>query len=81
MKKHVNRIRHNQADYLLVIVRKPEGWSPSSLEDVPDQSHILSVAPVASFAEAKDDLLRCNRLVLDRKLDKWAVIHSPSGDL
>lgn len=35
--------------------------------------------PVASYAEAYDDLVRCNRLAIRQNLDRWAVILSPSA--
>ena len=76
-----NRIVNSQADYLFLIVRKPEGWEPSRIEEVPRGGKVLSQQFVASYAEAYDDLVRCNKLALDRGLDKWAVIQALGGYL
>lgn len=80
MKTH-NRIFRNQPDFLLVIVRRPRGWRPSSLEDVPDGAAAVSRTPVASYGEARDDLLRCNRLAMQTNSRLWAVIECPGADL
>ena len=82
MRKNLtNRLRHTQPDYLLVIVRKPDDWVPSSLNDEPPAGAVRAVFQVASYEEAHDDLLRCNRLATRRGLKEWAVVHSPGTNL
>ena len=76
-----NRIATMQPDYLLKIVRRPKGWQPRQLHDIPPASEVLSVDHVASYQEARDDLLRCNRLSLEERLDRWAILESSGGDL
>ncbi len=76
-----NRMIRTQPDYIFLIVRKPDGWTPTSVDDVPMDQEIVSHQYVASYAEAYDDLLRCNRLSLKRNLDQWAVIQAPGGTL
>ena len=76
-----NRIVSTHADYIFVIVRKPNGWQASRIDEVPRGCEILSEQYVASYAEAYDDLVRCNRLSMERDLDQWAVIQAPSGCL
>ena len=76
-----NRIVQLQADYIFLIVRKPNGWQPTGVDEVPRGGEILSEQYVASYAEAYDDLVRCNKLALERDLNKWAVILAPSGGL
>jgi hypothetical protein len=80
MKKPINRLAHSQPDYLLLIVRQPEGWRPRRHDDVPPISHVLSVSQVASYEEAQDDLLRCNQLASRHHLKQWAIIHAPNSD-
>ena len=80
MKKPINRLACAQPDYLLLIVRHPEGWRPHRLDDVPPVSTVLSVSHVAGYDEARDDLLRCNRLATQRRLKQWAIIHAPGAD-
>lgn len=79
MRKPINRVRQLPPDFVFAIVRRPPGWVPTSPEDSPPVSQVLSTAPVASLDEALDDLLRCNRLSLAHRLDTWAVIHVPAG--
>ncbi|MFK7765700.1 MAG: hypothetical protein AB8B55_00560 [Mariniblastus sp.] len=75
-----NRISHNQPDYVFVVVKKPKGWRPRNYFDVPPSGKVVSQALVASYPEAHDDLVRCNRHSLQNSLDTWAVIqHSESG--
>ena len=76
-----NRIVHSQADYIFLIIRKPNGWQPSRVDQVPPGGEVLAEHYVASYAEAQDDLLRCNKLAMDRDLDQWGVILAPSGGL
>ena len=76
-----NRIANAKPDYLFKIVRRPEGWQGETLEDVPPDGEVLSVDYVASFAEARDDLLRCNGLSLEKNLDQWALVQSAGGEL
>ena len=76
-----NRITNARNDYLFKIVRRPEGWQPETVEDIPPAGEVLSVDYVASFEEARDDLLRCNSLSLEKNLDKWAVVQSAGGEL
>lgn len=76
-----NRIVQSQADYLFLILRKPEGWEPTRLDQVPPSGEILSEHYVASYAEAYDDMIRCNRIALERNLDKWSVIQHSGGSL
>lgn len=63
-------------DYYLLIVRKPKGWRPKNYFEVPPSGEIVSKQVVASYSEAHDDLVRCNRLALAHSLDVWAVIQS-----
>lgn len=79
--KTQNRIFRNQPDYLFSIVRRPPGWVPASIDDAPAGAEVLSTELVASFDEAHDDLVRCNKLALRQDLDKWAVIQSAGGNL
>ncbi|QDU92462.1 hypothetical protein [Lignipirellula cremea] len=76
-----NRVFRTQADYLFLIVRMPIGWKPTRLEETPDHDEVLSQHFVASYAEAYDDLVRCNRLAMEQGLDEWAVIQAPGGEL
>ncbi len=76
-----NRISQTQPDYLFLIVRKPKGWKPRNYFDVPPSGTIVSRVLVASYPEAHDDLVRCNRLSLQNSLETWAVIQSPSSEL
>ncbi|MFT5523623.1 MAG: hypothetical protein ACI9G1_002860 [Pirellulaceae bacterium] len=76
-----NRVFHQHADFIFLVIRKPDGWEPTQFDDVPPRGEVLSEDFVASHAEAHDDLQRCNQLALDLKLDKWAVIQAPSGGL
>jgi hypothetical protein len=69
-----NRISQLQPDYIFLIVRKPKGWKPRNYFDVPPSGTVVSRISVASYAEAHDDLVRCNRLSLHKSLDMWAVI-------
>jgi hypothetical protein len=81
MKKAKNRLSGTQADYIFAIVRRPAGWKPKSLRDVPPKSEIFSQEPVASFEEACEDLIRCNQLAMRHRLKKWAVILHPGSDI
>lgn len=70
-----------QADYLFIIVRPSRDWQPTALDDVPDDGEILSVDYVASFDEAREDLIRCNHLALRHQINKWAIVQSTGGEL
>ena len=76
-----NRITTARTDYLFKIVRRPQGWQPGTVDDIPPGGEVLSVDYVASFDEARDDMLRCNGLSLEKNLDKWAVVQSAAGEL
>ena len=76
-----NRIANVQADYVLMIVCKPPQWQPTQIDDVPPSGEFVCKDYVASFEEAFDDLVRCNKLSIERKLDTWAVIQSPGGTI
>lgn len=65
---------HMQQDFILTLFRLPDSWRPYAIYDVPPSGEILSRTRVASFEEAHDDLLRCNRLALKGKSRVWAVI-------
>lgn len=74
-----NRIANLQADYVLAIVYKPSHWQPTDIDDVPPSGELVCKEYVASFEEVFDDLVRCNKLSIERNLDTWAVIQSPGG--
>ena len=76
-----NRFVYTQPDYILSIVEKPAGWRPGRIDEAPCDAKVLTQHSVASYAEAYDDLVRCNRLALKHNLDRWAVIHAPSSGL
>ena len=76
-----NRLTQGQPDYVFLIVRKPAGWRPRNYFDSPPQGEIVSKTYVASYAEAHDDLQRCNRLSLHNSLDTWAVVHAVEAEL
>ena len=71
-------IEHFRPDYYLVLVKKPDGWRPKNHFEVPVYGHVISRDVVASYPEAHDDLVRCNRLSLQQGLDTWAVIEEAS---
>ena len=60
-----------QPDYLLSIVRRPPDWHPAKLDSVPPKPEVLKSYRVASFAEALDDVLRCNRHAVDYSLESF----------
>ena len=74
-----NRLTQTKPDYFLLIVRRPRNWRPTHLADAPIGTESLSTEPVASFEEAHDDLVRCNRLAIKHRLDQWAVIKTSRG--
>ena len=76
-----NRISQTQPDYIFLIVRKPKDWKPRNYFDVPPSGTVVSRVLVASYPEAHDDLVRCNRLSLHNSLETWAVIQSPGSEL
>jgi hypothetical protein len=67
-------------DYFLVLVKRPQGWRPKNTFEVPNYQfqHVISRSVVASYSEAHDDLVRCNRISLQNDLDTWAVIEEAS---
>jgi hypothetical protein len=69
-----NRLTSSQSDFVLTIIRKPENWRPRNYFDKPPYGRVLSKSLVASYEEAHDDLVWCNRLALYQSLDTWAVI-------
>lgn len=71
-----NRITSSQPDFVFTIIRKPENWRPRNYFDKPPYGRVLSKILVASYDEAHDDLVRCNRLSLHNSLDTWAVIQT-----
>lgn len=71
-----NRIKQFQPDFVFLLVRKPKNWRPRNYFDVPPRGVVVSRTLVASYPEAHDDLVRCNRIALHGKLDTWAVIKS-----
>ena len=76
-----NRITQGQPDYLFLIVRRPHGWRPRNYFDVPPHGEVVSKDYVASYAEAHDDLQRCNRWSLHNSLDTWAVVQAVEAEL
>ena len=75
-----NRLTNSQPDFVLTIVRKPEGWLPRNYFDKPPFGRVVSKSLVASYDEAHDDLVRCNRLSLYKSLDTWAVIQTADAE-
>jgi len=76
-----NRIANLQPDYIFAIIDKPEGWEPKRIDEIPPEGKIVVKEYVASYEEALDDLVRCNKLSLARGLDTWAMVLSPGGGL
>ena len=76
-----NRFTHGQPDYLFLIVRTPKGWRPKNYFDVPVNYEILSTTFVASYAEAHDDLKRCNRHALQNSIGQWAIVQAVEAEL
>jgi hypothetical protein len=76
-----NQMIQPHADYILAIVRRPPGWHPESLDSVPLNGDVLVEHLVASFAEAKEDMVRCNQIALRCNIDKWAVVKHPGSDI
>ena len=75
-----NRLTSSKSDFVLTIIRKPDGWRPRNYFDKPPYGHVVSKSLVASYEEAHDDLVRCNRLALYNSLDTWAVIQSADAE-
>lgn len=69
-----NRMAEFSADHTLLIIKRPEDWEPAHVEDIPSSGEILARFKVASLAEARDDMRRCNQLALSQGLDSWAVV-------
>ncbi len=76
----INRFPLNRPDYILTLVEKPMGWKPRNYFEKPRQAVILSRQPVASYEEAHDDLVRCNRLALRHSLGQWALIETAGAE-
>jgi hypothetical protein len=74
-----NRISF-QPDYLFSMVVLPDDWNPRSVYDVPPRGILVSRVPVASFEEALHDLIRSNKISLQRGLREWAVIQTAEVD-
>jgi hypothetical protein len=75
-----NRFPLNRPDHILTLVEKPMGWKPRNYFEKPRQAVILSRQPVASYEEAHDDLVRCNRLALRHSLSQWAIIETAGAE-
>lgn len=75
-----NRFSLNRPDYILTLVEKPAGWKPRNYFEKPRQAVVVSRHLVASYAEAHDDLVRCNRLALRHSLGQWAVIETAGAE-
>ncbi len=65
-----------QPDFIFSIVRAPKNWRPEHIFDVPPSGKVLSRMPVASFDEAHEDLIRCNRIAIRQELREWAMIET-----
>lgn len=76
-----NRLTSCHADFVLAIVRRPTGWTPEFVNDVPPGDEVLRTDYVASYDEAFDDLVRVNLHALDKDLPQWAVIHHTGSDI
>lgn len=76
-----NRIFLQQSDYVLELVQTPSSWTPAHPLSIPPRGEVISRYYVASFQEAYDDLVRCNRVAMRHGLNQWAVIHATGGDL
>ena len=74
-----NRLTASGPDFILAIVVKPKNWRPRNYFDKPPFGLVVSKTLVASYAEAHDDLVRCNHLSLHQSLDTWAVIQSTNA--
>ena len=70
-----------QRDYILTILKIRSEWQPENVYDIPRAGQIVSQTRVASFEEAHEDLIRCNRIALDFKLDEWAIIQTSKAEL
>ncbi len=79
--RNIRRICVLQPDYLLSIVEKPNNWTPESLLATPPVLKTLRSFPVASYSEALDDVLRCNRYSLELNLRYWAIVQSTEAGL
>lgn len=75
-----NRLKSSGPDFVFTIIRKPENWRPRNYFDKPPHGRVVSKTLVASYEEAHDDLVRCNRLSLYESLDTWAVIQSANAE-
>ena len=72
----INKDPNEQPDVIFSIVRMPRRWIPEHVFDAPPDGKILSRMPVASFDEAHDDLLRCNKIAIQFGLRQWAMIQT-----
>ena len=75
MVNHHDRINF-QPDFLFSIVEVPRNWRPAAVYDVPPSGRVVSQMRVASFEEAHEDLVRCNKIALQKRLRQWAVIQT-----
>ena len=76
-----NRFAKQAPDYLLIIIEKPDDWRAKNYFDVPKLGKVISMTPVSSYAEAHDDLKRCNQLALRHGLKRWAIIETADVQL
>lgn len=72
----ITRRPNFQSDFMFSVVRVPNNWRPESIFDVTSPSRVVSRMPVASFEEAHDDLIRCNRIAISLGLRDWAMIET-----
>jgi hypothetical protein len=71
-----NRLSNYQPDFIFSIVRAPKNWRPENVFDVPRSGKVVYRMLVASFDEAHDDLVRCNRISIQHGLREWALIET-----
>lgn len=69
-------MRNYQPDFIFSIVIAPKDWRPENVFDIPPTGKVVSRVPVASFDEAHDDLIRCNKIAIRRQLREWAMIET-----
>jgi len=75
-----NRLSSSQPDFILTVVRRPENFRPRNYFDKPQTGIVVSRSRCASYEEAHDDLVRCNRLSMYQSLDTWAVIETADAE-
>ncbi len=69
-----------QPDFVFTLVKVPADWEPQSIDDLPTRGEVVSQMRVASFEEAYEDLLRCNRFSMDRSLGVWAIVQTAEAE-